>query len=190
MKKFIFAAIAALSFTASAQVIGVVEYDFDRVQNQSVRSNYGAAGLVFLTEAGAFDVFAQASRLYTDGAKDNLHGYEIGYSKALEAGGLTYIPRIAYGTMRNIDFGTYAGNARYLLASVEVQKKINDKFTGFVALSHMNGLNPDAIPASNRVMVGFDTVLTEKITARIAYSRKKQFATNVNGAVAMLFYSF
>lgn len=190
MKKFIFAAIAALSFTASAQVIGVVEYDFDRVQNQSVRSNYGAVGFVFPTSIGAFDVYSQASRSYTDGVKDNLHGYEIGYSQFIEAGGFNVIPRAAYGTMRNINMGDRNGSAKYALVSVEMQKKLNDTYTGFASISHMNGLNVDAIPASNRIMAGVDIALSEKFATRVGYSFKKQFSTNVNGFVVMAFYSF
>lgn len=190
MKKFIAAAIFTLSTIAQASPIGVVEYDFDRVKNVNSRSNYGAVGFIFPTDVGAFDVFAQTSRAYADSTKDNLHGFEVGYSKFIELPEVNVIPRIAYGTMRNINMGDYTGNAQYALASVEVQKKINGAYTSFASISHMNGLNQDAIPASNRVMFGVDIALTSKITTRVAYSFKKQFATNVNGFAVMAFYSF
>lgn len=190
MKNAILALSLMISASAWADPIGIVEYDFDRVQNQSIRSNYGAVGVVFPTQYGAFDVFAQASRSYTDGVKDNLHGYELGYSQFIELKSINVIPRIAFGTMRNINLGDINGNAKYLLASVEAQKKINDTYTAFVSVSHMNGLNSSAISASNRVMAGFDVVLDEKVTLRTAYSFKKQLATNVNGVVVMLSYTF
>lgn len=189
-KKVSIVSLAFSSILAYANPIGVVEYDYDKVNSQSSHSNYGAVGIIFPFENFALDVFAQGSSSFDSGVRDNLHGAEVGISKFVEYNSVNFIPRIAIGTMQNINFGEYNGNAKYALLSLEAQKYISEKTTGFISISHMNGLNLDAISASNRIMFGADYKINNKFTARIGYSLKRQLNTTYNGIVVMGFYQF
>jgi len=188
-KTIIAAAIAVTSLTTYAQVTGIVEYDSHVLSGLSSKSGYYAAGLAMSTDYGIFDAYAQGVKSTTNGAIDNLNGWEFGYGGYF-ANTINLNPRIAYGAMNNIDMGGYVGNARYVLASIEASTAISGPFTGYTSVSHMAGTNAASIRSSNRFQLGVDTALNEKFTMRVGYSRIWQLDTVQNGVVVMGFYTF
>lgn len=187
MKKTILAlSISTLAITAGAQVTGVAEYDYDRV-NGGGHSNYGAAGLVFQTKFGSFDGYVQGVNVHSNSVRDDSTGVELGYSKKFALGPVNVTPRIAYGTLSGM-YGS--GEAKYMLYSAEVEKQLNQNVSGFVGFSHQNGMTQSAVSASNRVLVGADYALTEKVALRVAYSHRWEQNQKVNGVMTAVSYSF
>ena len=186
-KTFIALAIAAASISAHAQVTGIVEYDYDRVSNTTQHSNYVASGLIFSTKYGNFDAYAQGLSAYSDGNRDTAGGVEVGYSNQFSVGSVGITPRIAFGTLEGLRATSVV---KYMLYSVEVSTLIAPKTTGFIGVSHMNGLTQSAISAQNRVLIGADYALTERLSARIAYSHKRYLQQNANGIMTSLAYYF
>ena len=188
MKKIILAlSLASVTMMAGAQITGVVEYDYDRVAGAKSHSNYVASGLIFNTKYGNFDGYLQGVSVYTNGIRDNSGGIEVGYSKQIAVGSITLSPRVAYGTLNGI---TGTKLVKYMLYSAEVSSHINAKTSGFVGLSHMNGMTSSAIPSINRMLIGADYALSEKLSARVAYSHKWYQGQNANGIMTSLAYSF
>ncbi len=196
MKKILTAlALASAAMTASATGI-VVEYDWNRYQGQPAGANhnvYGYVGIVQPTKFGTFDAGLQATKTYTAGfAADRANGWEVGYSLPLTIGKFGVIPRIAYGSMANINpAGTgYDLHARYYMPSVEVNYALAPALGVYTSFSHMNGVNADSIARSNRVQAGVDFTLTKSFAVRTGYSYAKFADTPQSGLVVVGTYSF
>lgn len=189
MKRLLLSVLAALSFSAQADVIGVAEYDYHKWAGADSSSGYYAAGLIFVTEAGSFDAYWQGVTDHTNGVRDTLNGWEVGYGLFIAGDKVNVLPRIAYGAMTNINVG-YNAQSRYLLASIELQTPLTGTIGGYVGTSHMKGLTADAIQSNNRLQAGVDVALSEKTVLRVGYSFVRQFQANQNGVVTMLFHTF
>jgi opacity protein-like surface antigen len=184
-------ALATLSAVASAQWTSISEIDYHKYSKSPDKSVYWATGLAYSNDLGTFDGYVQGVRSYSGGV-DNLHGAEFGFAlpAAPGIGNGTFTPRLALGTMRNINMGGYNGNGVYLLGSVELDNPIREGLGGYVGYSHMRGLNAAAISSQNRIQAGLDFTLTPKLTVRAGYSGIRQYSTTQHGLVTMAFYSF
>jgi hypothetical protein len=193
MKKIFSAlALAVLATSSFAQVTAIAEVDYHRYNGTSDRSTYWATGLSYGGKYGTIDGYAQGVRASGPGYVDNLNGFEVGYTTpVITLGKVTLLPRLALGDMRNIEQpdGT-AATGHYALGSVEAGFPLCKAANGYVSVSHMKGLNKYGIASQNRVQFGVDVTLTEKVTARVGYSRIWQYGTTQQGVVTMLFYSF
>ena len=196
MKK-IFTTLALSIATLSASATGlVVKYDWNHYQGTPNGANhnvYGYVGLKQATQIGTFDAGLQTTRTYTNGFDvDRANGYEIGYSYPLTIGKFGVIPRIAYGSMANINpAGTgFDLHARYYMPSIEVNYPLNSNLSTFVSFSHLNGLNSDSVARANRVQAGIDLTLTKTFVIRTAYSYNKFGDTNQQGVALVGTYSF
>lgn len=191
MKKSLFAfAVAALAFSASAQTV-VLENTFHEYTRTKDGSLYQAFGVAQPTKYGTFDAYWQGVRGWSAGVTDRLNGFEVGYGQNFTvAETITLNPRVAYGHMGNINFGDRNGTAKYMLYSLEISTDLFNKIRGYSSISHMNGVNTDAISATNRVQVGVDVAVTEAIGVRVGMSTIRQLKTTQNGVVSMLMYSF
>ena len=180
-------ALAALSTGAFAQTTLVVESTYHSVRNTPDASMYHAAGLVQGTKFGTFDAYWQGVRAWGNGYTDHLNGFEVGYSYALPVGSVTVTPRVATGTMGNIP-GTAV--SKYMQYSVEAGVPLKPEFSGYVSVSHRNGLNKEAIQASNRVQFGLDLLMSKNVTVRLGGSVVKELGSTQRGVVSMLMYTF
>jgi opacity protein-like surface antigen len=192
MKKFLSAlALLSLSLGAAAQVTAIAEVDYHKYNGAKDASTYWATGLSYGSKYGTFDGYAQGVRATGPGYVDNLHGFEFGYTvPGLTLGSASISPRLAYGQMHNVDVPGTDGIGKYILGSVEANMPLREGLNGFVSVSHMKGYTDASIKSQNRVMAGVDVTLTEKVTARVGYSRIWQYGTTQQGVVTMLFYSF
>lgn len=196
MKKILTAlALATAALTASATGL-VVEYDWNHIQgkpNGYNHNDYGYVGVIQPTKFGTFDAGLQGTRSFVSGyGIDRANGYEIGYSYPIATSGLTVIPRGAYGSMAHINpAGTgFNLHARYWMASLEVDKQLNDKVGLYTAVSHMNGVNADSIARANRFQAGVDFTLSKSFSLRTGYSYNVFGDTKQQGVVAIGTYSF
>ena len=196
MKKILTAiALATAALTASATGL-VVEYNYNRVNGKPAgysHNQYFYVGLAQPTRFGTFDAGVQGTRTSVDGfAADRANGYEVGYSYPLTVGKFGVIPRIAYGSMANINpAGTgYDLHARYYMPSVEVNYALSPKLGVFTSFEHMNGVNADSVARANRVQAGLDFTITKDFAMRTAYSYNKFGDTNQQGVVLVGKYSF
>lgn len=170
------------STLASAGVTGVAEYDYNRVARNG-ESHYTAVGLVYTPKQGSWfvDGYAQAVTAYV-GPRDNLAGWEFGAGVKFPVyGAVTGSTRLALGTMANINYGT--GRANYALLSGELNYPINDRLAAYASVSHSNGLNDTAIPASNRAQIGIDYQIADKTWTRFGLSTTRQINQWLNGVV-------
>jgi len=192
MKKILSAlALMSLSLGAAAQVTAIAEIDSHKYNGMKDRSTYWATGLAYGTKYGTFDGYLQGVHAYGPGYKDNLHGFEFGYTvPGLTLGSASISPRLAYGQMHNVDVPGTDGVGKYILGSVEANMPLREGLNGYVSVSHMKGFTDASIQSQNRVQAGVDITLTEKITARVGYSVIRQYQTTQQGIVTMLFYSF
>ena len=196
MKKILTAiALATAALTASATSL-VIEYNWNHYQGTPKGLNhndYGYVGLAQSTRFGTFDAGIQGTRTFTRGfATDRANGYEVGYSYPMTVGKFGVVPRIAYGSMANINpAGTgYDLHARYYMPSVEVNYALGSKVGVFTSLEHMNGVNADSVARANRVQAGLDFTITKDFAMRTAYSYNKFGDTNQQGVVLVGKYSF
>lgn len=188
MKKiFATLALAALSLGAAAQTTVVLENTYHSVRNTPDASMYFAAGLAQSTKFGTVDAYWQGVRAWGTGYTDRLNGFEVGYSYAFPVGSATVIPRVAYGTMGNIPNTEVL---KYMLYSVEAGFPLKPEFSGYVSVSHQNGLNKESISASNRVQAGLDLLMSKNVTLRIGGSVTKELGSTQRGVVSMMFYTF
>lgn len=196
MKK-IFTALALATLAISASATGlVVEGDWNHYQGKPDGYNhnvYGYVGLIQSTSIGTFDAGIQGVRTYASGVGvDRANGFEVGYSYPFQAYGLTFIPRVAYGSMAHINpKGTgYDLHARYWMPSLEVDKALTSTVGTYVSFSHMNGVNADSIARANRVQAGLDFSLTKDFVLRTGYSFQHFGDTVQSGVVVVGTYSF
>lgn len=196
MKKILTAlALAVIAASASATSL-VVEYNWNQYKGKPAGANhnvYGYIGLIQPTRFGNFDAGVQARRTYTSGfAVDNANGYEVGYSYPFAVGKFGVIPRIAYGSMANINpAGTRLDlHARYYMPSVEVNYALNPTLGVYTSVSHMNGVNADSVARANRFQAGVDFSLTKTFSVRTGYSYNKFGDTPQQGVVAVGTYTF
>jgi hypothetical protein len=193
MKKiFALLALVFLAGTASAQVTSISEIDVHRSNGSADRSVYWATGLSYATAYGTLDGYVQGVRATTTGVVDNLNGFETGYTApALTFGKISVSPRIAAGSMGNINMGDGTnGSGHYLLSSAEADYGVKSGLNFYVSYSHMRGLNFAAISSQNRLQTGLDFTITPKLTVRAGYSILRQYADTQQGVVTMAFYSF
>jgi hypothetical protein len=179
--------LAAITISAAShsQVLGVVEYDFNRVSPNQGNTHYGAAGLVYVNPAFFVDGYVQGIQAKV-GPTDNMLGFEVGVGTKI--GGdyfddLTWTPRLAVGTMANINNGNGSSRANYAVGSIEVSKRFTTETSGYVGYSHTAGLNSFAIPHSNRLTIGIDYALFESDSIRFGLSTIRQLGTSINGFV-------
>lgn len=189
MKKIFAAlALASMSLGAFAQTTVVLENTYHGYRTSADASLYNAVGISQTTKYGTFDAYWQGVRAWGTGYTDHLSGFEVGYAQFLPVGKVTLNPRVAYGTMGNINGASKT--TTYMLYSLEATAPVVDKIGGYVSVSHRNGLNAPAISASNRVQAGLDLSITDKATLRLGGSIVKELKTTQFGAVSMLFVSF
>lgn len=179
MKKFfLFVSAFLMSAFAFAQTTVSAGYENSRYKSFGDNSHYAAIGVIQSTSVGSFDAYLQGSRFGSDRAA----GVEVGYGKATDLKVVSNFTRLAIGTMGNIDG---VGRANYALLSTEFSKPINDRFSGYVGLSHTFGLNDQAL-SNNRVQFGVDTVLDKNTSLRVGLSSIRQGKETLNGAVVYL----
>ncbi len=160
------------------------------MRNDSSYSDYVALGFVFPTNIGAFDVYWQGVNAKGNGWKDSLSGWETGYSYRFELEKFAVTPRIALGQMSNINYDMNSQTSLYSLISTEISKQITNNIGLFVSVSHMNGMNQWAIPASNRLITGLDFTLPNNYYLRVGYSNIRQFKTTQDGIMIVTSKSF
>lgn len=191
-KTFLAAALAFAAVGAFAQTVSV-EYNYNNVAGQDQYNQYGYVGMAMPTAVGVFDAGLQGVWTTTQHfGTDRARGYEVGYGYPLSLGTVRLSPRIAYGQMNKIDpaGSGFQLNARYYLASLEASKNIAGNLGGYVAVSHMNGLNGDSVARANRLQFGVDYTLTPQMGVRLGLSTQKFGDTQQNGAVVIGTYSF
>lgn len=181
-------ALAVVSAAAAAQTTVVLENTYHGYRTSSDASMYSAIGVSQTTKYGMFDAYVQGVRAWGAGYTDRLNGFEVGAGQFYPVGKVTLNPRVAYGTMGNIN--GVSKTTTYMLYSLEATTRLDEKIGGYVSVSHRNGLNAQAIPASNRAQAGLDLSITDNVGLRLGGSIVKELGTTQFGASSMLFVSF
>lgn len=189
MKKVLLAlALATASFTASAATV-VAETSYHAYKTTPDRSTYWALGVAVPALAGSLDVYAQGIRATGAGYVDNLNGFEVGYGQFVEAGRVTLNPRIAFGTMGNINNGVENVTGKYTFLSLEATTRLSQKVGAFASLSHMHRLNGHGL-VQNAARFGVDVGVGEGAGVRVGASVIRGNQQTQRGVVLLTFVSF
>ena len=217
-KTFIAAVLALATLTATAGVTGSIAYDYDRSTGNGWSAAHTATtGLKFgLPGAlGAVDVNAVGRQLVTN-VRNNVLGYEVGYSNGLTIGAVSLTGRVAYRSIStDVLFGGGIGNTSFTLRDVKsnttklgVEASIPAAFAGLTPFvgyerlmndnssSTVGNLNNRLVALtvrdndSNRYTVGADMALTKSLSARLGYARTTTLGKSSNGVTTAVSYAF
>ena len=189
MKKSLVAlALAAASLSAQA-VTAITELTYHEVNGASDRSTYWAAGVAGEVLGATVDAYAQGIRASGTGYMDNLNGFEVGLGKFYEVGSIRLNPRVAYGTMGNINNGTGNVTGRYVLLSLEGTTRLSETIGGFLSVSHMNKQNEYGV-TQNNVRAGLDFTVTKAVGVRVGGSLIRGSGSTQRGLSVLTFTTF
>jgi hypothetical protein len=193
MKKIIIIAgllsVVTLASASSTGLVAVAAYEANFAAGRYGSTQELSTGLAYTNMCGTFDGSIVGNR-YTLGKNDSTLGFEIGYSNQVKLPVGVLVGRVGYGRKNDVNYsaGTFNQNLQYYNFGAEYQFLILANITGIAGVRHENAV--DSVPyIENRILIGADFALTNKVNARVGITHSTGGNT-YNGITTAISYKF